>query len=264
MSEFRKQGALESLPEFTYTFGTNDPFMLRINLISSPRNVSTAMMYSFAQRTDTQVVDEPFYGYYLKVRPADHPGRDEVIASMETNPVKIVDRLLAFADKPVLFIKNMAHHLIHIEERFFTEVTNLFLIRNPRQLIGSFAQVIAKPRMTDIGVAKQYELYTRVLKSGRNPVVLDSGELLKDPEHVMTELCSRLGLPFERSMLSWTPGPRPEDGIWAKHWYHNVHKSSGFEPQPTSSRPLDENLIPLYERALPYYLEMFEKSLKAG
>ena len=236
--------------------------MLRINLISSPRNVSTALMYSFAQRADTKVVDEPFYGYYLKIRPAKHPGRDEVIASMETDPRKIGDRLLEFNDKPVLFIKNMAHHLIDIEERFFTSVTNLFLIRNPKQLIGSFAQVIARPTMTDIGVAKQYRLYMRVLKSGLNPVVLDSGELLRNPEDVMGELCVRLGLSFDRCMLSWKPGPRPEDGIWAKHWYQNVHKSSGFEPQPTSSRSLPEQLVPLYERALPYYLEMFEKALK--
>jgi len=38
--------------------------MIRINLWSSPRNVSTALMYSFAQRLDTTVVDEPLYAYY--------------------------------------------------------------------------------------------------------------------------------------------------------------------------------------------------------
>jgi len=238
--------------------------MLRINLISSPRNVSTAMMYSFAQRTDTMVVDEPFYGYYLKIRSADHPGRDEVIASMETNPAHVVERLLSFNDKPVLFIKNMAHHLIDIDARFFNSVTDLFLIRNPKQLIASFAQVIAEPTMTDIGMAKQYELYLRSTKAGRNPIVLDSGELLKNPETVMIALCDRLGINFDRAMLSWKPGPRPEDGVWAKYWYQNVHKSSGFEPQPTGSRSLPERLVPLYQRALPIYCEMFEKSIRAG
>ena len=36
---------------------------LRLNVWSGPRNVSTALMYSFAQRSDTRVVDEPLYAY---------------------------------------------------------------------------------------------------------------------------------------------------------------------------------------------------------
>jgi len=237
--------------------------MLHINLISSPRNISTALMYSFAQRKDTKVVDEPFYGYYLKISPAKHPGREEVIESMETNPAQIVEDLLLFNNRPVLFIKNMAHHLIGIEERFFTSVTNVFLIRNPEQLISSLVRVVPEPTMTDIGVAKQYELYNQVTKSGQRPVVLDSGELLKNPDGVLNGLCRRLGISFERAMLSWKPGPRPEDGVWAKYWYQNVHKSSGFEPQATSTHELPERLATLYEEALPFYREMFEKALKA-
>jgi len=239
------------------------PTVLRINLISSPRNISTALMYSFAQRGDTRVVDEPFYGYYLKISSARHPGREEVIESMETDAVQIVEDLLSFNDKPVLFIKNMAHHLVDVDNRFFVSVTNVFLIRNPEQLISSFAQVIAKPTMTDIGVAKQYEIYNHVTRRADEPVILDSGELLKNPEVVLTKLCGRLGIPFDRAMLSWKPGPRPEDGVWAKYWYQNVHKSSGFEPQATSTRQLPERLASLYEEALPYYREMFEEALKA-
>ena len=37
-----------------------------ISLWSGPRNVSTALMYSFAQRSDTQVIDEPLYAHYLQ------------------------------------------------------------------------------------------------------------------------------------------------------------------------------------------------------
>ena len=237
--------------------------MLRINLISSPRNISTALMYSFAQRTDTRVVDEPFYGYYLHIRPAPHPGREEIIKTMEIDPKKVVKSLLNGNEMPVLFIKNMAHHLIEIEERFFFSVTNLFLIRDPRQLIASFAQIISNPTMTDIGVKKQHELYTWLKQSGQEPVVLDSGELLKNPPDVLRKLCTSLHLPFESDMLSWSPGPRPEDGIWARDWYQSVHSSTGFVRQETSNRPLPANLGPLHEEALPYYTEMFDASIKA-
>ena len=34
---------------------------MRIALWSGPRNVSTALMYSFRQRPDTTVIDEPLY-----------------------------------------------------------------------------------------------------------------------------------------------------------------------------------------------------------
>src|SRR5262245_34780274 len=112
-------------------------------------------MYSFAQRSDTRVIDEPFYGYYLKRTGADHPGKEEIIAAMETRPEQIVANLLSFNGKSVLFIKNMAHHLIDIEPRFFTSVRNVFLVRNPKQLIGSFSRVIENPTMTDIGIARQ-------------------------------------------------------------------------------------------------------------
>ena len=237
--------------------------MLRINLISGPRNISTAMMYSFAQRADTKVIDEPFYGYYLKIRPTPHPGREDIIRVMETDPKKVVETLLNNTEKPVLFIKNMAHHLIEIEERFFSSVMNVFLIRNPGQLIASFAQIIPNPTMTDIAVKKQHELFTWLKNSGKPPVVLDSGELLKDPQRVLRRLCSDLHLSFDRAMLSWKPGPRPEDGVWAIHWYQTVHTSGGFARQPTSNRPLPKNLEPLHSEALPYYTEMFEDSIKA-
>jgi hypothetical protein len=46
-----------------------------ICLWSGPRNVSTALMYSFAQNEAVAVIDEPLYGHYLRVTGADHPGR---------------------------------------------------------------------------------------------------------------------------------------------------------------------------------------------
>jgi hypothetical protein len=221
-------------------------------------------MYSFAQRTDTRVVDEPFYGYYLSIRPVGHPGREEIVATMETNPRLIVESLLSEIERPVLFIKNMAHHLIDIEDRFLRSVRNVFLIRHPRQLIASFAQVIPEPTMNDIGITKQHELYEQARSYGEEPLVLDSGELLRDPEAILRKLCAALGIPFTGAMLSWEPGPIPEDGIWAKYWYGNVHRSRGFEVQHSSNRPFPDRLRPLLDEALPVYDVMFRCSIRTG
>lgn len=222
-------------------------------------------MYSFAQRSDTQVVDEPFYGHYLKIRPdVDHPGKEETLASMSSNYQTVIEEvIMGDYERPVVFQKDMAHHLVEMELEFMLPLTNLFLIRNPRQLVASIGQIMQQPTMEDIGSKKQFELFEWLKENGRKPLVLDSGELLKDQEGVMHKLCDVLDIPFDKNMLSWKAGPRPEDGAWAKYWYANVHKSTGFSPQPTSMRPLPEHLIPLYEEARPYFEALYEHTIIA-
>ncbi|MEK6478727.1 sulfotransferase family protein [Catalinimonas sp. 4WD22] len=239
--------------------------MKRIHLISNPRNLSTALMYSFAQRQDTRVVDEPLYAYYLKLRPdVDHPGKDEIMESMSSDLQQVIDEvLLKEYDRPIFFIKDMAHHLIEMKLDFMLSMTNLFLIRNPKQLIASIGKVMKQPEMEDIGSKQQYELYHWLKEHGQNPVVLDSGELLKDQEGVMQKLCAALDIPFDENMLQWKAGARPEDGVWAKYWYHNIHQSTGFSKQETSRRSLPDHLQPLYEKARPYYDALYQHSIKA-
>jgi hypothetical protein len=233
-----------------------------INLISSPRNISTALMYSFAQRDDTRVLDEPFYACYLLISGANHPGKDDVIRDQPNREEDVKKEIFAIQDKPVVFIKNMSHHLEVMDESFLDDVVNVFFIRNPKQIIASYAQVIEKPVMRDIGVEYQFNLWQRLMKKNQDPVVLDAGYLLENPESVLTQLCKRVGIPFQKSMLTWPPGPKPYDGIWAPHWYSNVHRSTGFEKQSTSSRLLPEHLEELYQDAKLLYEKLLPFSLK--
>lgn len=220
-------------------------------------------MYSFAQRKDTRVVDEPLYAHYLIKTNADHPGRDEVIKSMETDGGKVVQNvILGKYSEDVVFFKQMTHHLIDLDCSFMKEVTNVFLIRNPKQLISSLAQVISSVSMNDTGIKKQYELYQKLKSEKQEPIVVDSGEILKDAENVLTKLCGAIGIQFDKNMLHWKQGARKEDGVWAKHWYENVHKSAGFEKQKTSERELPEDLKPLYRECLEYYKMLSMESIK--
>lgn len=88
----------------------------RISLWSSPRNISTALMYSFAQRQDTKVLDEPLYAHYLSNTPAKtyHPAAEEVLRTMENDGQKVVEMMLGNAEKPVLFYKNMTYKVIEV------------------------------------------------------------------------------------------------------------------------------------------------------
>ncbi len=237
---------------------------LRINMWSGPRNVSTALMYSFAQRRDTRVLDEPLYGHYLRVADAEHPGKQEVIDAMISDGERVVrEVILGPCDRPVLFMKQMAHHLVAIDRAFLAQTTNVLLIRDPEQMLPSLAQNLAQPILRDTGLAMQSALYQELLDLGQQPLVLDAKQLLLDPPGVLSQLCSHLGIPFDEHMLHWSPGPRPEDGIWAKYWYQNVHQSTGFEPYRERNEPFPSHLLPLLEECKPHYALLAQVALQA-
>jgi Sulfotransferase domain len=231
---------------------------------SGPRNVSTALMYSFRQRSDTLVFDEPLYGHYLKISGADHPGKDEVMAAMATDSERVIqDVLLAPCEKPIRFYKNMAHHLLGLERTFLTQMTNILLIRNPHEMLPSLAQQLPHPSLRDTGLKEQLELLDIMVQTAQTPVVLDAKELLLNPKAVLSEACQRLAIPFDEAMLTWPAGAKPEDGVWAKHWYKNVHASTSFEKYEAKKQPLPEHLKVLLGECLPLYERLYEHAIKA-
>ena len=237
---------------------------LRICLWSGPRNVSTALMYSFAQRSDTRALDEPLYAHYLSVTGADHPGKDEVLASMEKDGERVVrDVILGPCDRPVLFMKHMAHHLVNIDRSFLKRTINVLLVRDPRYVLPSLAQKLPNPQLRDTGLAIQCELLQQLQEWGQEPPVLDSSDFFPDPAPILNILCARIGIPFEEAMLRWPAGPHPEDGVWAPYWYHTVHRSTGFEPS-LEAKSFPPHLNSLLEECRPYYELLKTAALKTS
>ncbi|AFL80855.1 hypothetical protein Aeqsu_1362 [Aequorivita sublithincola DSM 14238] len=233
-----------------------------INLISGPRNLSTALMYSFSQLEDIVVLDEPFYGYYLQNGSfeSEHPSQKEILETMELKEEKVVEGINSLSNPPAgrageknVFVKGMAHHYLTDSPNFILNWENVILIRHPKKLIASFSKVIHKPTLNDIGIKKASELFLFLNNNGKTPIVIDSDELLKNPKTYLKKLCSLLNISFSEKMLHWKKGGIPEDGIWAKHWYANVHNSEGFALQKSSSQQLSAHLEPLLLEALPYY-----------
>ena len=239
--------------------------VVRINLWSGPRNVSTALMYSFAQRSDTRVLDEPLYGHYLRVSGAPHPGAGEVMAHMDCDAARVLrEVILGPCDRPVLFMKQMAHHLVEIDRSFFAKTVNVLLIRDPEEMLPSLAETLAVPTLRDTGLAMQSALSQELRAIGQEPPVLDARQLLLDPRGVLQQLCAALGIPFDEAMLHWPAGPRPEDGIWAKHWYQNVHRSTGFLPYQGKDGPFPDALRPLLAECKPHYEVLAQVAIRAN
>lgn len=243
-----------------------DPFMIQaICLWSGPRNVSTALMYSFAQIDGVLAVDEPLYGHYLRVTGADHPGRDEVIAAMNCNGNDVMQSLLqmqAENPSPRLFLKHMAHHLVDIDTGFMQHTCNVFLVRDPREMLPSLTIQLPRATLADTGLEQQHRLFEKLVARGQDPVVLDAKELLLDPPGVLQKLCSRIEVEFDTAMLEWEAGPRPEDGVWAPHWYHAVHQSTGFAPFVAKS-DFPGHLRDLLTECRPWYERLYAHALRS-
>lgn len=236
----------------------------RISLWSGPRNISTALMYSFAQRKDTKVFDEPLYAHYLNNSDAKtyHPGADEILATMENNGDKVVKMMLTTKDKPVLFFKNMTHHLLGLNLEFTAYVHNVILTRDPIEMLPSFDKVIKNPNLNDVGYKLHVDLIESFKKRNIGFTVLDGKNVLLNPEGVLKQLCNNTGIPFDANMLNWTPSKRKEDGVWAKYWYDNVHKSSGFSEYKPKTEPFPEHLVPLLQECQPYYDQLKKEALQ--
>jgi hypothetical protein len=241
---------------------------VRIAMWSGPRNISTALMRSWGNRPDTVVCDEPFYACYLQATGRDHPGAGEVIAAGQTDWRKVVERLLSdnLPDgKPVFYQKQMAHHLLpQIDREWIGGMKNCFLIRDPREVIVSYMKKNADPTVEDLGFVQQAEIFHWVReRTGAIPPVVDARDVLGHPQRILELLCGALGLEFMVSMLSWPPGPRETDGIWGKHWYGEVEKSSAFRtPSTQEPPPVPERLRDVYDRSRECYDRLYAHRLR--
>lgn len=230
---------------------------MKIAMWSGPRNLSTAMMYSFAARGDCAVTDEPFYAAYLKVSGVEHPMGAEIIAAGQSDAALVAAECLGPNPKgqPLWYQKHMTLHMIPGFDRgFLRGLTNVFLIRHPAHVVASYSKKRESPTLADIGFVQQAELFDQVAQmTGSAPPVVDSADIRATPRETLSRLCAVLGIPFTEAMLHWPAGPKPYDGVWAPHWYNAVHASSGFDAPEGPLPDLPPEYQALVEQALPSY-----------
>ena len=229
---------------------------MHIAMWSGPRNLSTAMMYSFAARNDFKVMDEPFYGAYLKQSGENHPMGDAIMASMECDAKVVPDQFTASGDKH-LYTKQMTHHMLPgIPRPWFGAAKHAFLIRHPARVVASYAAKRERPTLNDLGFLQQAEILKTVQDLGLSTVVIDSFDVRRDPEDCLRKLCDALGVAWDTSMLSWPKGPNKADGVWADHWYGAVHGSTGFAKPEGELPQLEPDLAAIADAAMPFYEDM--------
>ena len=223
------------------------------------------MMRAWSNRADTDVIDEPFYACYLEKTGKTHPEAAEIIAQGETDWRKVVNQLTGPVPpgKHIFFQKQMTHHLLpEIDREWIVRFTNCFLIRDPREVILSYIKKNPDPDLEDLGFVQQCEIFNFVRERTNSlPQVVDARDVLKNPEQTLRLLCHAVGVKFDRAMLSWPPGLRNTDGIWAKHWYDDVARSTSFQPYKPKEGDVPESLTKIYERFRECYDQLYKHRL---
>ena len=232
---------------------------------SGPRNISTAMMRSWQNRGDAAVVDEPLYAHYLKVTGRQHAGAAEVIAAGQTDISKVIAHLTGPSPggKPIFYQKHMTHHLLpHIDRSWLASLTNCFLIRDPAEVITSLIKHVPDMQLPDTGFPQQAEIFRLVRQwTGKTPPVIDARDVLDNPRHTLSLLCDAVGVEFTDRMLSWPPGLRDTDGVWARYWYKEVETTTTFRPYKPKNEPVAEHLGEVHRACEGYYRELYAHRL---
>lgn len=241
---------------------------MHIAMWSGPRNLSTAMMYAFGARSDCAIWDEPYYAAYLAASDIEHPLRAEIVAAGEVDPARVAARCIGVIPdaSAVFYQKHMTHHMLpEFSREWLREATNVFLIRDPAKVIASYHAKRENPVLADIGIQQQAEIFDQIVKdTGTAPVVIDSDDILANPEVMLRKLCDAIGLTFQDSMLHWPAGGHKDDGAWAPHWYKSVWQSTGFSaPNPVQPKA-DPQSRELLQAAYPFYERLFAHRITVG
>jgi hypothetical protein len=233
---------------------------------SGPRNISTAMMRAWENRPDTFVMDEPFYAFYLQKTDVNHPGAEEVMAEGETDWRKVIAQLTGQVPNGarIFYQKQMTHHLLpEISRDWLREMTNCFLIRNPAEVIASYIKKNPDPTLGDLGFVQQADIFEFVRREiGSIPPVLDAADVLRNAERMLRLLCDAVAVEFKEAMLSWPPGRRETDGLWAKYWYAEVERSTSFQPYRERKVEVPENLQAVHARCIDFVKRLVSRATR--
>jgi hypothetical protein len=186
------------------------------------------------------------------------------MAAGETDWRKVVANLIGSIPngRRVFYQKQMTHHFLpEVSRDWLRKVTNCFLIRNPAEVIASYIKN-REPTVEDIGFVQQAEIFDFVrCQTGAVPTVIDADDVLRDPERILRLSCDAIGVEFSDAMLSWPPGARQTDGVWAKYWYAEVERSTSFRPWRERKIKVPEGLREVHERCRQIYEQLYQHRL---
>ncbi|MDJ0937189.1 MAG: hypothetical protein QNI93_17535, partial [Kiloniellales bacterium] len=169
-----------------------------------------------------------------------------------------------------VFSKDFPHYIEHIwTDDFLAHFTHSFLIRDPAKVATSMYKHWPDFVLKEIGFVEQRQLFDRLCdQQGEAPPVIDSDDLLEDPQEIVEAYCRAVGLPFMPEALTWEPGARQEVSWYdGGSWHGNLRDSDGLKPQPRDYIDIAEapdRVKEIYEIVLPHYQRLHSQRLTAS
>ena len=245
-------------------------------LWATPRSTSTAFEWMMRQRGDLTCFHEPFGMAWHQGPEARAPRPASADRQRPEATFKnIWNEIQEAAEKRPVFVKEMPHHTDHLwNDAFLDRITHSFLIRDPVKVLASLYCSYQKAGMEDgftaheISFGPQQALFDLLRARGQTPPVLDSDDMLEDPDSMVHTYCNTIGIPFLRAALSWEPGAR-DDVLWYdgndEIWHASLRDSDGLKPIPRQHMdPIDlpANLKSHFETFKGHYKTLYAHRLR--
>jgi Sulfotransferase domain len=238
-------------------------------LWATPRSTSTAFEWMMRSRGDMSCFHEPF-------GEAWHLGEDALWPRIKSDSPRtkgltfdsVWQDLQAAAVKGPVFSKEFPHYTDHMwTDKFLSHFNHSFLIRDPAKVATSMYTNWPDFLLKEIGFVEQRELFDRCCDDlGKVPPVIDSDDLLKNPQGIVKSYCNAVGIPYIKEALSWKP-IRRDEVLWydGGSWHENVRNSDGLKTLPRDYIDISEapdRVREIYDIILPHYQHLYAHRLK--
>ncbi|XP_033108817.1 branched-chain-amino-acid aminotransferase-like protein 2 [Anneissia japonica] len=284
---------------------------VRVILWSIPRTVSTAFVKCMSNLDDVQIIQEPFECAFKVGPESKRHFREHFVAKSDKIKLEcdsgcwdadkatyqfVKENILEanYPGKKVVFVKDFSYAITWKINMLPKGYRHAFLIRNPAKTFASWKKLLvayndALSLGTNLmenngasipekyGFGESFELYEHLVRTGiePNPVIIDSDDLLENPESILRQFCDGIGIEYTDKLMSWNAG----DGI-VQEWkipkvflqgheligyYEKAFSSQKFvKPNPAPDRAdLPNDVNTCIDAAMPYYEKMYALRLTA-
>lgn len=236
-----------------------------------PRSTSTAFEWMMRQRGDLDCLHEPFgEAWYQGQEPLwqRFKNGDKITPGLTLESVW--SGIQKRSNKGPVFIKDFPHYISHMwTPEFLRNFNHAFLIRDPAKTISSMYNKWPDFDEGEVGFPEQRALFDLLTAlNGTPPPVIDSDDLLENPEGMVKLWCEAVGIPSIPAALSWAAGGNPSEHSWwdGGSFHANLASSTGLSPQVRKYIEIEEapdRVKQVYRRMRPHYEHLYKYRLTA-
>jgi hypothetical protein len=241
-------------------------------LWATPRSVSTAFGRCMASHPDVTLIHEPFTDtyYFGPERKSARYGDLLQPASAGGCAAEAVnDRLRKAGLANTVFIKELAFQgEPFIDDDIIAQATHTLIVRRPAVVASSLKKLKPDFSEDEFGFRAADRIWKRCLRAGKHVMVVDGDHFRAEPCAILTEVCMRIGVVFNTSMLAWENGAikqwEPHERESQAKWHRTLEDSKTIlPPAPLQPDPLAD-LTPIQRKIVEHSERLYQDMRRNG